>query len=268
MPVIRIAFWILILVSATLLPFLPGRHDPLATPFAVAAAVASFGGLLLVPIGVVWLFVGRAYAAARIAVGVVALIVFAASAAMATGTLIAGAAILAVGVTRLVHLWRAVSAAQARPAPLPRAVPVGLIVIPLMTTAAILALLEPLATWSRDQAMRNAAEFITAVERFRARTGAYPVALNSLWPDYHPGIIGIDRYRYEPSGDAYNLYFEHPATSLGAREIVMYNPKGEQDFSSHVLDLLEFSPEQIRRARGHFASERLPAPGWKRFRFD
>lgn len=48
----------------------------------------------------------------------------------------------------------------------------------------------------------------------------------------------------------------------------MYNPRGEQDFSSHVLDLLQFSPEQIRRQRGHYASEELAHAGWKRFLFD
>jgi hypothetical protein len=40
---------------------------------------------------------------------------------------------------------------------------------------------------------------------FHERTGAYPAAISSVWPDYHPGVIGVERYRYEPSGKAYNL---------------------------------------------------------------
>jgi hypothetical protein len=83
-----------------------------------------------------------------------------------------------------------------------------------------------------------------------------------------PGIIGIERYRYEPSGDGYNLYFEHPTTNLAVREIVMYNPRGEQDISSHAFDLLQLSPEEIRRQRGSFASYNLPQAGWRRFLFD
>jgi hypothetical protein len=126
----------------------------------------------------------------------------------------------------------------------------------------------PAAAWSRDRAIANSAAIITDIERFRQRTGAYPAALNSLWPDYHPGSIGIDRYRYEPSGAGYNLYFEHPSTNLAVREIVMYNPRGGQDFSSHAFDLLRLSPEEIRRQRGHFASYDLPQAGWKRFLFD
>jgi hypothetical protein len=51
-------------------------------------------------------------------------------------------------------------------------------------------------------------------------------------------------------------------------EIVMYNPRGEADFSSHDADLLELSPEDIRRRRGYFAAHDLPERGWKRFLFD
>lgn len=124
------------------------------------------------------------------------------------------------------------------------------------------------AAWSRDRVIANAGQIISDIERFRERTGAYPVAISSVWPDYHAGIIGIECYRYEPSGKGYNLYFEHPSTNLAAREIVMYNPRGEQDISSHAFDLLQLSPEEIRRQRGYFASYDLPQAGWKRFLFD
>jgi hypothetical protein len=151
MPLIRIGLWILLLVTATLLPFFPGRHDPAATSLALGASVASFGGLLLVPIGAAWLAIGHEYTAARTAL------------------------LVAAGVVGLAALG-------------------------------------------------------TATESLVA--------------------------------------FEHPSTALGAREVVMYNPAGEQDFSSHVLDLLELSAEQIRSQRGYFTSEALAQPRWKRFLFD
>ena len=268
MPFFRIALWIVLLVSAMLLPFLPGRHDPLATSLSVSAVVVCFGGLLLVPIGVVWLTSPRRYAPAKAALVVAALVAGVALLAVAIGSLAAGAVVLATCVTRLVHLWRRVKAAQTNGVPLPRTVPVALIVVPLAVMAARMALVEPTATWSRDRVIANAAEIIRDIEQFRERTGTYPVALSSLWPDYQPGIIGVERYRYEPSGKAYNLYFEHPSTALGANEIVMYNPRGEQDFSSHVVDLLRLSEEEIRRQRGYFASHDLPQANWKRFLFD
>ncbi len=62
MPFIRMVLWIALLVSAMLLPFLPGRHDPLAMSVSAAATVVAFGGLLLVSIGVAWLMSSRGYA--------------------------------------------------------------------------------------------------------------------------------------------------------------------------------------------------------------
>jgi hypothetical protein len=266
---IRIALWIVLLVSAMLLPFLPGRYDPLATSLSASATVVAFGGLLLVPIGVAWLISSRGYAPAKVALVVATLVAgVAALATTANGSGAAGAVMLAAWVAWLVHLWRRVGAAQANGANLPRAVPVALILVPLAATAARMTLVESAARWSRDRAIANTAEIISDIERFRQRTGAYPVAISSLWPDYHPGIIGIERYRYEPSGEAYNLYFEHPSTDLATREIVMYNPRGEQDISSHAFDLLQFSPEEIRRQRGYFASYDLPQARWRRFLFD
>ncbi len=269
MQFIRIGLWIALLASAMLLPFLPGRHDPLAMSLSAAATGVAFGGLLLVPIGVVWLISSRGYALAKLALVVATLV--AAGAALATaanGSMAGGVLVLAAWVIWLVHLWRRVGAARTAGAGLEQALPIALIVVPLVAVAVRTAFTGSAAAWSRDRAIANTAEIVADIERFRERTGAYPVAISSVWPDYHPGIIGIERYRYEPSGAAYNLYFEHPSTNLAVREIVMYNPRGEQDISSHAFDLLQFSPEEIRRQRGYFASHDLRQAGWKRFLFD
>jgi hypothetical protein len=269
MPVIRMALWIALLPSAMLLPFLPGRHDPLVISLSAAATVAAFGGLLLVPIGVAWLISRRGYALAKLALVVATLVaVGAALATAATGSMSAGVAMLAAWVIWLVQLWRRVGAARTAGTRLARAVPIALVVVPLVAMAVRTALAGSVAAWSRDQAIANSTAIISDIERFRERTGAYPVAISSVWPDYHPGIIGIERYRYEPSGDRYNLYFEHPSTNFAVREIVMYNPRGEQDISGHAFDLLQLPPAEIRRQRGYFASYDLPQAGWRRFLFD
>ena len=120
----------------------------------------------------------------------------------------------------------------------------------------------------RPEKLMQLRSWLDDIERFRQRTGRYPIAIQSLVPDYHPDVIGIERYRYEPSGESFNLYFEMPSADLATSLIVMYNPRGEQDFSSHAFDLLQLSPEDIRRQRGYFASETLPQRGWKMFLFD
>ncbi len=269
MPFIRMVLWIAVLVSAMLLPFLPGRHDPLAMSLSAAATVVAFGGLLLLPIGVAWLISSRGSALAKLALVVASLV--AAGAAFATaafGSTTAGVVMLGAWATWLVHLWGRVDAARTARVDLARAVPIALIVVPLVAMAVRMVVAESAEAWSRDRAIASSAEIISDIERFRERTGSYPVAIGSVWPDYHPGIIGIERYRYEPSGEAYNLYFEHPSTTLGVREVVMYNPRGEQDISSHAFDLLQLSPEDARRQRGYFASYDLPQAGWRRFLFD
>jgi hypothetical protein len=266
---VQIALWIGVVVTAMLLPFLPGRHDPVAASLSISATAAVFGGLLLVPIGMAWLISRREYAVARIAVGAAALVACAAAvAAAASGSLAAAVLVLAASALRLAHLWRRVGAAQASRAGLPRLVPIGLIVVPLISAGARLTVVEAAAAWSRDRAIANSTALVSDIERYRARTGAYPAAISSVWPDYHPGIVGVERYRYEPSGPTYNLYFEHPATDIAAREIVMYNPLGEQDISSHAFDLLRLSPEEIARQRGYFAVYDLPQANWRRFLFD
>jgi hypothetical protein len=266
---IHIALWIVLLVSAMLLPFLPGRYDPLATSVSAFATGVAFGGLLLVPIGATWLISGRGYASAKVALVVATPI--AAGAALATAanaSMAAGAVALTTSLTWFVHLWRRVRAAQTTGVNLPRGVALALILVPLAATAARLTLVQSSAAWGRDRAITNAAGMIADIEQFRERNGRYPLAISSVWPDYHPGIIGVERYRYEPSGDAYNLYFEHPPTNLAVREIVMFNPRGEQDISSHAFDLLQLTPEEIRQQRGYFSSHQLPHAWWKRFLFD
>jgi hypothetical protein len=81
-------------------------------------------------------------------------------------------------------------------------------------------------------------------------------------------VIGVKGYCYEPNGEYYNLFFEHFAVALDMKEIVMYNQRDEQDFSSHNSDLLLLSAPQIRAQRGHVAVHEASQPHWKYFLFD
>lgn len=106
------------------------------------------------------------------------------------------------------------------------------------------------------------------IEQYRVTRGHYPPSLLSVHKDYSPEVIGIDKFHYEPSGDAYNLIFEQPASPLGTQEFVVYNPRGEQTATSHALDLLQFPPERLERARGYYAVHDVPHTRWKYFWFD
>src|SRR5690348_14634122 len=83
-PLMRMALWIVLLPSAMLLPFLPGRHDPLVISLSAAATVVAFGSLLLVLVGVAWLMSSRGYVPARL--GLVVTTLIATGAALATAS--------------------------------------------------------------------------------------------------------------------------------------------------------------------------------------
>ena len=136
-----------------------------------------------------------------------------------------------------------------------------------MLTLQLLAA-APATEFSRSRAIRNSAPLIAALERYHAAHGRYPLSLLALWQDYGPSMIGIREYRYEPSGDAYNLAFEQFSFRLGTREIVMYNPRDQHVMTSHALDLLQTTPEELERRRGYYAVHDAPHPHWKYFWFD
>jgi len=264
-------------ILCTLLPFLPGRYDGLAVPVSTMAQLVGKLGLLLVPVGGVWVAAehrrrtGRARYACALAALIVSSVVWVlVSLVVMTESLTLGTGALGLGgyaVTRLVpRLGSLRSAAPGRAS----AMPAYLTIVPVTVALVQLALADPVTEFSRSRAIRNSAPLIADIEAHRAANGRYPLSSLSVWPDYKPSVIGIKEYRYEPSGDAYNVMFEQPNFRFGTREIVIYNPRDEQAIASHALDVLQLTPEQLAldRTRGHNAVHDAPHPHWKYFRFD
>jgi hypothetical protein len=54
---------------------------------------------------------------------------------------------------------------------------------------------------ARNRVLANATALIDEIERCRNRHGRYPDSLFSIWGDYKPSIVGVERYHYERSGD-------------------------------------------------------------------
>lgn len=259
---------IVVIMLVTLLPFLPGPYDPLALPLSMMARVLGLAGLLLVPIGALWTaaqyarpLAGKQHAfavAALIASSIVWAAVTLAAFALGSASLAAITAVL--GLSVFARVTRRLRAERTAP-PARSGAALFLLVVPAAVFLLQRAVLGPVVEFSRDRAIRNSAPMIAAIEQFRATRGHYPESLLSVQRDYSPGIIGIDRYRYEPSGDAFNLLFEQPTTPLGTQEIVVYNPRDGQTATGHVLDILEFTPEHLERTRGFFSSRGQPSLG-------
>lgn len=262
-------------VVLTLMPFLPGSYDGLAAPVSAMAQIFGKVGLLLVPVGAVWLAaecrgrLARRRAFARAALMASSIV----WAAIALGGFVFSGRVLGIGalVFWAYVLWRVWPRLQVLTHVTPArrsALPLYLVAVPVAVLLAQAASAGPAIDFSRARAIRNSAPLIADIERYRATNGHYPVSLLSLLEDYHPDVVGIPRYLYEPSGAAFNLGFEQFTFDLAAREIVLYNPRDEQSISSHNQDLLRLAPADIARQRGFFAAHEAPQPHWKYFRFD
>lgn len=276
--IIRIAAIILAILACSFLPFLPGGYDGLAVTLSLMAQVFGVASLLLIPIGALWLIyefrqktsgLARRYyfgLAALIAASLVAALV--ALSAFATFSLLLGVITLVLwsyAVIRLLpELKRLKTAERAsfHPAPL------YLVCIPVIIALVQWTLIPQAVTFSRNYAIRQSATLINDIEGYHQANGRYPASLAALHPDYKPGVIGIEQYRYEPYGNAYNLYFEQFTYQIGAREIVMYNKLDEHQFPSHAMDILQWTPEQLRSRKAYFSLQDTTSPHWTYFWFD
>ena len=100
------------------------------------------------------------------------------------------------------------------------------------------------------------------------KNGSYPLSLQALHSDILPGIIGIKQYYYEPNGNGYNLYFKQFSDEMDVEEIVMYNKLDEHAFAAHLLDILEYSGQELTLRRGDRRRYRLSSPHWIYIKFD
>ena len=179
-------------------------------------------------------------------------------------------ALLALGAVVFTGLLRKLRAMRADMPAVASVLPLYLVVVPVACMLLQLLLAEPAAEFSRNRAIRNSARLIADIEAHRVANGRYPPSIVSVNVDYHPEVMGIREYRYEPSGDAYNVLFEQRNLRLGVREIVVYNPADRQVIASHALDVIQLSPEGLAldRTRGHNAVYDAGPPHWKYFWFD
>ena len=264
------------IVLCTLLPFLPGSYDGLAVALSEMAHIFGTVGLLLVPIGLLWIAADRSERLVQkrhlfpLLALMASTLVWAAIclAAVAQSGFVFGFAIVALWIW---VLWKAWSNFR-RKASFGRlsALPVYLVAVPVVVALLQWAFVERAIEASRNRAILNSAPLIAAIENYRAKNGNYPTSLLAEIPDYGPHVIGIREYRYEPHGDGYNLVFEQFNYRFGTREFVVYNPRDEHVMTAHASDILELTPEQlvVERTRGHNARYDLRQPHWKIFWFD
>jgi hypothetical protein len=264
------------LVVCMLLPYLPGRHDVLAVTLSSLAQVLGILSLLLVPVGAVWLLHASFatitprthYRYTRTAIQLLTAVgcLGALAGAMQNSIVLA----IACATASLALGWRAMTRSKQRvtAAQPSRTAAVCCLVAPVVLVLIQWAIAEPATEYARSRAIENSSTLLADIEQFHATRGHYPPSLHSIHEDYPTSVIGVNRYYYEPNGEAYNLFFEQPSFLFGARVIVMYNPRDEQTMTSHNQDLLLLTPAELDRQRGFFRVAPATQPHWKYFIFD
>ncbi len=211
-------------------PFMPGGYDPFAVALSMMVQTLGFVGLLLVPIGALWLRSelktqrhrttpgsqptgGRWLRYAALLTSAVVGLAVALAAAMTSGAL--AVAVLGIWVTmtsRVANAKRSDGGSGARFDP----TPLYLTIVPCVLVLARLAFMQGAVDSSRDRAMLGSEPFLRAIEAHRQVHGHYPISLESVHHDYDPPVVGVERYRYERRGDSYNVPFR--TIHLSARD--------------------------------------------------
>ena len=277
---------ITILALASLFyPFMPGSYDRMAVTFSGMAQVLGVSGVLLIPIGISWLIydlVNRRprrdsvplpaksywFAVSALAASVVAGVGIALASVHTSPSLsIAVLILVAYGARRAA---RAVKRLKATGSSGFNPIPLYLIIVPGIVATAHLVFLKTAVEISRKRTIMGSTEFINAIEAYRVAYGHYPPTLESVHHDYDPPTIGVERYRYEPQGESYNVFFEQLTWPIGTQEFVMYNPRDEHVMIVHNQDLLESPQAQVDDERRFHAraGRDTGVAHWKYFWFD
>ena len=266
-----------LVIAVTFLPFVPGGHDPLAAPLSAIAWALGRVGLLLVPIGGLWLRQSAGHGArevpppwlVRVTLGTALLMaVMTVLVAFASSGSLLLAAITGIFMGLLIaRVRRRLRGAEARE-PIRPVAPAALILAPLVVVVMQSALAAPIAAGARNRAIENAAPLIAEIEQYRSRRGAYPESLFSIWGDYKASVVGIERYHYERHGEAYNVIFKEPALGFGLRQFVVYNPRDAQRVTVHEHDRLLLDEAALDADNaGHTVVQPLAQRHWKAFLF-
>lgn len=277
----------LLIIFGIFLPFLPGKYDYLAVAVSSVLQVVSFLSLLYVPIGILWLIYelsrrkrGGNGNSKKVGFAIAALVVLSLSVTVAV--LVAfggigsfrGSAIFGMGLlTGYLYLFFSRIVPEIRKMRNNDSLKLSpiisyLIIIPLVVVFTRTAFIIPATEYSRNRAIEQSKLLIADLEAYYEKNGKYPVSLQGLWNDYAPGVIGIERYYYEPNGNAYNLFFEQFTYDLSVREVVMYNKRDEHVIRSHPSFIFSLDQEEFARYQGYFFADELAEPHWKYFWFD
>ncbi|MES2848665.1 MAG: permease prefix domain 2-containing transporter [Bacteroidota bacterium] len=258
-----------LVITCILLPFLPGPYDTLSLSLSMAAQLSGYIGLLLVPIGALWLIQeikkrtgkvailnnwrsGYYYAITATVVCVLFSVFFALILLMSMGI---SACVIALSITAII-LYRQVAAIRKlkhSSHKIFNTAPLYFLSVPLIAFSVCSFFVSPVSDYSRNYAIKQGQQLVAVIENYKAERGTYPPSIESI--KYvaevpKPSVMGISEFIYELNGDSYNLAFVQHQHIGATREVVMYNRNDEHN------------------VKGYFAKYDAKQPHWKYYWLD
>lgn len=255
----------LLVILCIFLPFLPGPHDQLSVALSAIAQTTGFLGLLLVPVGILWLIQeirrnldknrstnnwsnGYYYAITAMVICILTTLFFLIGLLLMVGP----SAVVLTLLFASIALYRLIPAVRSlrQNSGSFNAAPLYLLSVPLIAFTVRMFLIGPVSDYSRNYAIENGQRLISAIENYYSLNNHYPESIEEL--DYvpKPFIMGIEEFQYERKGNDYSLWFIQWQSIIATKEVVMYNKNDKH----HI--------------KGHYASFNVKQPHWKYYWLD
>lgn len=269
----------LLLVLMIISPFLPGPPNKAVIGLSVFAQLLGFFGLLLVPLGVIWIILELRKSATGVnkrpdwkppfIIAIYSILVIG---GLIMSEYLAGFSGIAIGafalwqVIREIRKLRHASGRQFNPTPL------YLLIIPLVAFTSRKYLAEPLADNSRRIAIERSEGLIAAIEDYKIKEGQYPESLQDLESGYlkkipSPFIMGILNFRYNKIGEQYSLSFSQWREWGSLEEIVLYEKDNLKNNLTGKYAGYDYSFD-LCRVKGAFASHDAGHDYWRYYFID
>ncbi|SEI37634.1 hypothetical protein SAMN05216327_10111 [Dyadobacter sp. SG02] len=264
----------MLLIIMIVSPFVPGPSNRLVIGLSALGQSAMFLGLLLAPMGALWLFLdfrGRSASTgkhrqvlASIAAGVVMIpaLLSVVYAFLLVGIAAGTAASALLGLCGF-YVWKNVRrlGEQSRPFGF---VPVCLLTVPGLSLFAHMCVIGPVSSYSRGLAMDRSEELIGLVEQFKTEKGRYPLTLQELenglsvkLPD--SPVMGISELKYDADEQGFNVSFSQWQHMAVDEEIVIFS---KANFT--VQNALGFDYKLDKhRVKGAYASFDADRAHWR-----
>lgn len=276
----------LLVIVVILSPFLPGPPNQLVHGLSILGQSAGFFGLLLIPIGVIWLILENGMlkktqdinviVRTRYCIGLVSTIVMALIclilASLCAQNPVAGiAAVIPAGFI-VYKSFTGLRKITSQSIPHFLSMPFYLLTIPVIAFITRIYLIEPVSRMSREYAMERSEILINSIEEYKNSEGRYPESLADLGgSDFdkatNPFVMGIQTFRYNHINNRYSLSFSQWLHLGSTEEIVLYDKDNLRSSLSGQYAMYDYKFD-LCRIKGAYEKQELGVENWQSYLID